>query len=104
MATERFILDSTGSPIRRVMQYNPHETNSRQGGQIVFRSGQDVDAIIAANRRDRDIDQRKRNFRHVARIPAVVWEMMVREGWWNDDAKVQKWLDDNPAFKIEGGW
>lgn len=104
MATTRFILDQHGSPIRRVMQFNPAETNSREGGAIHFLAEQDVDVLLAANRRDAEIDQRKNTFRHVCRMPLSVWERACREGWQNDDAAIERWMrdPDNRAFLVNG--
>ena len=98
-----FPLSGPTSPVRTSMVYTPAQTNSREGGEIVIVSEQDATAIIEANRRDREIDQRKRTFEHVARIPAAVWNMMVREGWQHDTKRVERWLDENPAFRIRGG-
>jgi hypothetical protein len=103
MATERFILDQHGSPIRRLMQYNPAETNSRQGGTIVFRAAQDVDAVLAEAKRARDEDQSKRTFRRVGTVPLIVYEQAVREGWANDEKAWERYLNENPAFKTWEG-
>lgn len=105
MATERFILDQYGSPIRRVMVYNWAETQSRQGGSILFHAEQNVDDIIAEAKRAREDEdsQRKRLFRRVGTMPLAVYEQAVREGWINDDKRVARWLEENPVFKTTEG-
>lgn len=104
MSTNDFLLSRLGDPVQRLMRYSPAETNSREGGQIHFIAEQNVDAIIAANRRDADIDQRKRTFRHVARVPLPIWEQAWREGWHNDNDAWKRWMKnpDNRAFLVNG--
>jgi hypothetical protein len=104
MSTNDFLLSRLGDPIKRLMRYNPNETNSRQGGAIHFLAEQNVDAILAANRADADIDQSKNVFRHVARVPLSIWDQACREGWSDDNKAWARWLrdPDNRAFLVNG--
>lgn len=45
------------------------------------------------------------DMRHVAEIPMVVVHKAMREGWFNDTAKVREWLNnsDNKVFRIWQG-
>jgi hypothetical protein len=103
VATERFILDQNGSPVRRVMVYNPAETQSREGGSIHFVAQQDVTGLIEANKRAREKDQSKNVFRRVGSVPLVVYEKALREGWANDMKAWDRYLNENPAFKTWEG-
>ena len=46
-----------------------------------------------------------KDLRHVAEIPMVVAEQAMREGWFNDKAKMKAWLNnsDNSIFRIWKG-
>lgn len=94
----RAIYDQFGGVVRSV-----HVDRSED--RIVFASEQDVTNILRANERDRDVDQRGREFRHVARVPIEVVGRAMREGWYNDKAAWKRWLNDseNRAFRTGGG-
>lgn len=100
----REIYDSFGAVVRRV-QYNTATVDSRQGGEMHFVSEQDCDPILAANARDRDDDQAKRQYRLAARIPIEVISRAMREGWFNDKAAWRRWMNDgdNAAFRVWKG-
>ncbi|WKV16967.1 hypothetical protein [Microcystis phage MJing1] len=104
MSTYREIYDQFGGVVRRV-EYNPYAVESRQGGDMHFVTEQDCSGIVAANKRDADVDQRKRQFRLAARVPLAVVERAMREGWFNDKAAWKKWLNDgeNRDFRVIGG-
>lgn len=104
MATERHIYDQHGGILRSLV-WNPAETESRQGGAMHFVTTQDCGAILAANRRDAEVDQRGRPFRLAARVPLAVVDRAIREGWMNDKAAWRRWLNDadNRAFRVTGG-
>lgn len=89
MTTYREIYDAHGGIVRRV-EYKPQY--SEDG--ITWIAEQDCDAIVAANRRDEELDQSKRKFRHVARVPLEVINQAAREGWLHDKARWRRWLND----------
>lgn len=73
---------------------------------------QDVEAILDANRAAyNQVDERARfgdkfnQYTHVARIPAVIVNQMMREGVWGDPQAMKKWLNDrdNAAFRTRPG-
>lgn len=104
MATQRHIYDQHGGIVRTLV-WNPAETESRQGGAMHFVTQQDCDGIVAANRRDAEVDQSKRQFRLAARIPLAVVDQATKEGWLHDKARWRRWLNDpdNRAFRVSGG-
>ena len=46
-----------------------------------------------------------KDLRHVAEIPMVVVQKAMREGWFNDKAKMKEWLNnpDNKVFRVWEG-
>ena len=46
-----------------------------------------------------------KDLRHVAEIPMVVVQKAMREGWFNDKAKMKAWLNnpDNKIFRVWEG-
>ena len=46
-----------------------------------------------------------KDLRHVAEIPMVVVQKAMREGWFNDKAKMKAWLNnpDNKVFRVWEG-
>ena len=46
-----------------------------------------------------------KDLRHVAEIPMVVVQRAMREGWFNDGAKIKAWLNDpdNDVFRTWKG-
>jgi hypothetical protein len=94
----RAIYDQFGGVVRSV-----HVDRSED--RMVFASEQDVDPILRANERDRDVDQRGREFRLAARVPIEVVGRAMREGWYNDKAAWKRWLNnsENRAFRVWEG-
>lgn len=105
MAEQRFLLDQHGSVLRTV-DYDPWSVDgTRDGGRMLWSESQECDGIVAANLRDREVDQSKRMFRHAARIPMPVVAQAFREGWADDTARWRRWLNDpdNAAFRVWQG-
>jgi hypothetical protein len=85
----RAIYDQFGGIIRHV-EFNPNDEN----GVTHFVTTQDVDGILDANARDASVDQSKRKFRHVARIPLAVLDELLRTGKFHDRAYMRRFLND----------
>lgn len=66
---------------------------------------EDVEPIIDSVKTLRE-DQRPRgDMKHVARVPVIVVEQAMREGWFHDQAKWNRWLNDsqNRDFRVWEG-
>lgn len=71
-------------------------------GSAVIETKQDVTDIIEANKADfNQAGGLKGDMHHVARIPLVVYEELMRKGIAGDPAALKRWLDhpDNRAFR-----
>lgn len=71
-------------------------------GSAVIETKQDVTDIIEANKADfNQAGSLKGDMHHVARIPLVVYEELMRKGIAGDPAALKRWLDnpDNRAFR-----
>lgn len=66
---------------------------------------QNVAPLIEANKAWAEDFDPKAHFRPVAEIPEVLANQMMREGWFHDNKKLKKWLNDpdNRAFRIWPG-
>ena len=81
----RAIYDQHGGIVRYVEQ-------TQDATHYVIR--QDTSQILAANARDASVDQSKRKFRHVARIPLALLDQMLRDGSFHDSAWMKRFLND----------
>jgi len=95
----KILYDQWGGMVRSV------ESSPGDDREVVVTTTQDADRILRANSRDADVDQSGRHFRHVARVPMVIVQQAIREGWHRDKAKWRAWLNDpdNRAFRIWQG-
>ena len=73
-------------------------------GGITLTTEQDADPLLEHAKILADQTPGK-EFRHVAVIPAAVMDQAFREGWFNDDARWNQWLNDpnNRAFRTWQG-
>jgi hypothetical protein len=53
----------------------------------------------------RDLHVGGKAMKHVARVPLTIVEQALREGWFNDQAKWKRWLNepDNKVFRVWEG-
>lgn len=82
------------------------ELDSETGLPVIVQT-QDFKPILEANRRQaNNFDPYLRtDTRHVARIPMVVWQRLMRTGVAKDERALNAWLDDpdNRAFRTDDG-
>lgn len=75
-------------------------------GLIYFSNTQNVDWILDDNAelRNHGTLNKKDEYWPVAKLPVVVVEHLQREGIWDDDEALAKWLDDpaNANFRTTG--
>lgn len=97
---DKFILDADGGIVTTV-----HAEDMRDPfAQGFFEYAQDVQPILDLNHSDRSLGHSvKDEYRLVARIPFVALLDAFREGWLFDDARMEKFLRDNPRFKCTDG-
>lgn len=80
------IYDQFGGLVRRV--------HVEADGTFHLSSEQQLDNIVAANKRLRENQTGKEHFRLAARVPVHVCEKAMREGWFHDDDAWKKWMND----------
>ena len=92
------IYDATGNAIRVA------HTDEAEG-LLTFETIENHDHTIESAKALREHVTRKDMFRHVARVPMIVYEQAVREGWADDQDKWRLWLNDpdNAAFRVWEG-
>ena len=82
------------------------EIDSETGLPVIVQT-QDLKPIIEANKRQAaDFDPHRRNphdTTHVARIPMVIWQRLMRTGVAKDEQALNRWLDDpdNRVFRTD---
>jgi hypothetical protein len=84
-------------------QENWHSEND---GGVVLETAQDVSDIIEANKADYNAGAGfAGDMRHVARIPLVVYDDLMRRGIAQDPARLKAWLNDpdNRLFRSHPG-
>jgi hypothetical protein len=81
-------------------------TDSETGLPVIIQT-QDLKPIIEANKRQaNNFDPYLRtDTRHVARIPIVIWQRLMRLGIAKDEKALNRWLDDpdNRVFRTDDG-
>lgn len=85
------ILDHRGNLI---IASHEDRNHSRTHDRIVIASEMECDQVIRENRALRDNQTGKEEFRLVARYPAPIVEKSMQEGWFHDDDKWGKLLND----------
>lgn len=75
------------------------------GKSFVLATMQDCTDLIEENRRLRDNQTGKEEFRLMARAPVHVAERAFREGWFYDDEAWKRWANDreNLDFRVNEG-
>lgn len=92
-----YIYDQFGS-MRRIAHDDTDGTYTLAAEQV-------VDGLIEENKRLRENQTGKENFRLEARVPAVIAEKAMKEGWFHDDDAWKRWLNnpDNRDFRVNQG-
>lgn len=92
----REILDQYGTVVKVL------HTQDDEG---VIETIEDVEPIIDEVKALRDDHRARGHFKHVARVPSSVVEQAMREGWFHDQARWNRWLNDgqNRDFRVWEG-
>jgi hypothetical protein len=92
----RQIYDITGN-VTRVAH-----TDGSDEGRVAWETIEDHAPTVESAKLLREHVTRKDPFRHVARVPLIVYEQALREGWADDEDKWREWLNDadNAAFRV----
>jgi hypothetical protein len=97
--TQRAIYDQFGSVVRVIHapRYEDQDT--------VLQTVEDCEPIVESARHLREVHQAGSDMKHVARVPVTVVEKAMREGWFNDQAAWNRWLNDpdNRDFRVWQG-
>jgi hypothetical protein len=64
---------------------------------------QDLEPIIDEVKALRENHAQGGHMKHAARVPMIIYEQAVREGWADDQKAWDKWLND-PANKVFRVW
>jgi hypothetical protein len=77
----------------------------RADGRMTFETIEDHEPTVESAKLLRENANPKAMMRHVARVPMVVYEQAMREGWAEDQAAWTRWLNDpdNKAFRVWEG-
>jgi hypothetical protein len=97
--TQRAIYDQFGSVVRVIHapRYEDQDT--------VLQTVEDCEPIVESVRHLREAQAPRADMKHVARVPVTVVEKAMREGWFNDQAAWDRWLNDpdNRDFRVWEG-
>jgi len=79
--------------------------NLDDDGVYYIHTKQNVQPVIDGVKMLSETTTPGKDFRHVAEIPMVVVQKAMREGWFNDNAKIKQWLNDpdNGVFRTWKG-
>jgi hypothetical protein len=74
-------------------------------GKLTFETLEDHEPTIESAKALREHVTRRDPFRHVARVPLIVYEKALREGWADDEAAWKRWLNssENRDFRVWEG-
>ena len=80
------------------------EVFATEDDKIVYHKKQNVQPVVE-HCKNLSEQQPGKEFRHVAEIPMVIYQLMVRDGSINDKQALKKWLNDpdNQAFRTWKG-
>jgi hypothetical protein len=92
----RELLDQYGSVVKVL---------HTRGDEGVIQTIEDVEPIIQEAKALRENHRSRGHFKHVARVPSSVAEQAMREGWFHDQARWDRWLNDsqNRDFRVWEG-
>ena len=97
--TQRAIYDQFGSVVRVIHapRYGDQDT--------ILQTIEDCEPIVESVRQLREAQAPRGDMKHVARVPVTVVEKAMREGWFDDQAAWDKWLNDpdNKDFRVWEG-
>ena len=83
--------------IKRTMIWDDEDPD-----QVTVLSEQDIEPILDAVARDREIMAHNGPNKVLSHIPAIIWERAIHEGWDDDDWR--RWYNgDGAAFRVWRG-
>lgn len=93
------ILDHRGS-VLKTLHGDAHEPD-----RMVEVTHEDLDPLIATVSRLRETRKDPDGMKLAALIPVHVVEAMMRDGSWNDEAALKRWMNDpqNECFRVWKG-
>jgi hypothetical protein len=70
----------------------------------IYHTTQNVQPILD-NVKNLSYNKQRKELKHVAEVPMVIYQQAIREGWANDRKKWKNWLNDpdNKLFRIWQG-
>ena len=76
-----------------------------QGEQGVIETIQDLEPVIEEVKALRENHASGGHMKHAARVPMIIYEQAVREGWADDQKAWDRWLNDpqNKVFRVWEG-
>ncbi len=80
--------------------------HAQSDGSAVIETRQDVEDVVEANKADFNAQSGfSGDFHHVARIPLVIYEELMRKGIAQDPQRLKAWLNDSDqrAFRTHPG-
>lgn len=100
MSERKYLYHADGT-LARVLHARPDDPY----GDFAIQTVEDVEPIIDSVKVLEEHQDQKAPMRHVARVPVTIVEQAMREGWFHDQAKWNRWLNDpqNKDFRVWKG-
>lgn len=100
MGERKYIYDAKGTVVR-VLHARPEDPF----GDFAIQTFEDVEPIIDEVKELRENHRSRGDMKHVARVPVTIVEKAMREGWFHDEKKWHRWLNDpqNKDFRVTSG-
>ena len=100
MSQKKFIYDAHGS-VARVL----HADDRDPSGDFTIETIEDVEPVLESVKRLREDHKPRGDMKHVARVHVTIVEKAMREGWFNDQAAWNRFLNDpdNKDLRVWGG-
>lgn len=100
MSQKKYIYDANGT-VARVL----HADDRDPFGDFAIETIEDVEPLLESVKVLRDDHKARGDMKHVARVPVTIVEKAMREGWFNDQAAWNRFLNDpdNKDFRVWEG-
>lgn len=99
MSTTQTLLDHRGSVLKTF------HVDTTEEGRTIEVTEQNLEPLLEAVKRERETREQDPEMKLAALIPMAVVEQMMRDGSWNDEAAIKRWLNDpaNDCFRVWRG-